>query len=259
MLQDCEGNDFRVCWARDLAADQVPSLGADNPGEGGSFLLWGDSHAGAIAPALDRLAKERGVKGYLVYFGGTPPLTRYGGRPRPWSLSASEQQVWSQSVVDFVRRRKIEQVVLAGMWSTYIFQESPMNAEDLRQTLRELSQAGARRVWLFKEVPMQSVNGPRAVCLADKQIGLWPTGVSREAFDRQNKPMELLLGQLQPAKVTLLDPTELLFDSVTGRFPICRDGHLLYLNGFHISRWGSLQLTPIFQPLFQPTDAKTTQ
>ena len=60
----------------DIRAGKLCIIGPAT-GPAPSFLLWGDSHAGAVLPALEKLAAEQGQRGYFVGRSSCVPLIDY--------------------------------------------------------------------------------------------------------------------------------------------------------------------------------------
>src|SRR5262249_49363581 len=76
------------------------------------FVLWGDSHAAAIAPAFQALAKETSSMGWLLYHSGCAPLL---GVVRGDS-GVSGCAEFNDAAIDAIERNDIRVVVLAARW-----------------------------------------------------------------------------------------------------------------------------------------------
>ena len=89
------------------------------------FLVWGDSHAGALAPAISNIADTPGLYAILP---ACPPLPSYVNS----GLRGDEIprcKAHNQAIVEKLRADKdINVVILAAFWSAYNF-----TGEDLRQ------------------------------------------------------------------------------------------------------------------------------
>ena len=81
-----------------------------------SFLLWGDSHAGAIAPAFEQVATANGLSGFVAFEGACAPLL---GLKR-YDLDNIEQcDRFHDSVLAFIQAKHISNVFLHGRWALY--------------------------------------------------------------------------------------------------------------------------------------------
>jgi len=95
------------------------------------FILWGDSHAAAIAPAIKVLGKEAGATGWLAFHPGCAPLlgvTRVGG-----DISGCAE--FNDAVMSAIERYDIGAVVLASRWEINALGRSSWElSEGLHQT-----------------------------------------------------------------------------------------------------------------------------
>ena len=253
-----------------LENDDVLVLGDDVGNERAiDFLLWGDSHAMAIAPEIDRLAGEYGLSGRASLRAGTPPMLgvwidhRKIGR-RPIAYNAA--------VLDFVARHRIRNVIIAGRWRKYLLGDSdgPLNGVVIDQNSERASVAGAQRafvnaitatvaalnelgvhVYLLRQVPDHRTDVPRQ--LADR---LWrgthvqQIGIDRHRHDIDLQPIDAIFARLTSPNVSVIDPALRLFDDF-GQPQLLRDGQSLYLDQDHVSDAGAHFLQPVFEPVFE--------
>ncbi len=138
----------------DLAAKGFPnnnlSLGVKN--NEATFFLWGDSHAMAMARAIDLAAKELSVGGQSAIKSSTLPVL-------DWITSDSSQISYNNEIINHLsheeQRKKIKHVILAGRW-WLAFNQSIKNNKDfedcLRQTITKVQSLGYS-VSLVRQVP----------------------------------------------------------------------------------------------------------
>jgi hypothetical protein len=138
----------------DLAAKGFPnnnlSLGVKN--NEATFFLWGDSHAMAMARAIDLAAKELSVGGQSAIKSSTLPVL-------DWITSESSQISYNNEIISHLsheeQRKKINHVILAGRW-WLAFNQSIKNNKDfedcLRQTITKVQSLGYS-VSLVRQVP----------------------------------------------------------------------------------------------------------
>ncbi|WP_197431048.1 acyltransferase family protein [Aliiruegeria sabulilitoris] len=96
-----------------LPADGLCRIGAAPANGKADFLLWGDSHALAILPGLDKAARRAGLSG--LFAGRSACLPVPGLRRIPEDHACTEL---NQSVLAFLETRKdVPLVILSGRWT----------------------------------------------------------------------------------------------------------------------------------------------
>lgn len=225
--------------------------------------FWGDSHAAALMPAIERNARDGGRSVWLFSMGGCPPI-----------LSDEPSQHcrdFNRQTMDKMLGLGIEDVVLASNWSLYVYgredgdrtllldahddsaQAEQRMAAAVRARVVALREAGMQ-VWLFKEVPLQrkgSIN--RLTSLA--RVGRSADGLGRpiqEHLARQRFIGGLFasLSEADPG-VHVIDPTPLM--CTDGVCSIEVDGASQYKDEDHLSDAGSARLGPLFAPVLLGT------
>jgi peptidoglycan/LPS O-acetylase OafA/YrhL len=114
--------------AADVAAGRLCKIGAENAPP--SFILWGDSHAESMMPALDAAARDKGRAGLFAGNGSCPPLL---GVDQP---EAPRCKAFNDSVAKLATSKDIAEVVLHCRWAEYATVE-PFIAEDRAIVLRD--------------------------------------------------------------------------------------------------------------------------
>jgi len=231
---------------------RLQMLKMGSPDQRPCFLLWGDSHAGALYRMFDRLAEKYKVAGCLAQNNGTPPALG------TWRPKGGKQVVpWREDVLDFVRQREITNVILVARWTYYIEGDTDGNMESLivdetspeanpvdalralrtglLATLNELEQAGVR-VWIMKQVPLHPSH-PR---LLVNQSGGTSQGISLQAHRARNTKVQTIFSEVKP-DVTFLDPSTVCFDE-SGHSIIEGHGYSYYIDDDHLSPTGADRL-----------------
>lgn len=239
-----------------LAAGRLVELGGGGSAGRMKFLLWGDSHAYAVQPVLEALAREHGVRGGAVTWNSTPPVSGYPSNNR--KVRGQEEQLHA-AVVEFVRRERVAAVVLVANWNGYLRQddENPERLRaGLRQTVRLLTEAGAR-VWILAQVPRQRKDIARVLPLTllrgRDPAELGTPRAEQEEMLRRQAPIYASLNKEFP-QVRLLDPTG-AFSDLAGRCQVVEGGRALYFDSSHLSPAGALKLRPLFAPIFSASGA----
>jgi hypothetical protein len=211
-----------------------------------SLLIWGDSHAKAIAPALDQLCREHSRRGVLAAHSGTPPLLNYICSHEDSLLELSPKA--AESVVAFIAKHEIKNVVLAARWALY-----PASAEFkdcLILTVRSLLESGTNVV-VLKEVPTPGFEVPHIAFLtALRGDDLEDLGVTKEKHKQLGAELEPAFVELAKMGATVLDPSNLFLNS-RGIYGVIENDKILYYDSNHLSIEGAELLKPLFRPIFQ--------
>jgi peptidoglycan/LPS O-acetylase OafA/YrhL len=222
-------------------------------------LFWGDSHAAALWPAIENMAKNEGRQVWLYSLSACPPIS---------SKDTREQcQAFNEHVMQRVVSLGIKDVVLASNWGYYLygFESSDkflmLNPHDTKaESERRMGAAITARVaalrnagvqvWLFKQVPLQHKGA------VERLTSLVRAG---RATDGLGRPLEEVLERDRFVddlfdSMSSADPGVHIIDPKPFMCPdgVCRieaDGHLLYKDLDHLSDAGGARMTPLFEPL----------
>lgn len=224
-------------------------------------LVWGDSHAAALMPAIEADAQRYGVPVVLASLSGCLPILSHETR--------QQCRDFNQATLDLVREHKIRDVVLAARWSLYLYGEEDGDmqhvlyrnrarpeaeqqvAKDLTEMVHSLREAGAT-VWLFKEVPLQR-QGTVARLASLAMVGRSAERLGRPMAEHlaRHRFLDALFTQLgqQDPHVRVLDPAPLMCPG-----GICRaefDGYSQYMDENHLSDQGGERMKSLLAPIFQ--------
>jgi len=237
----------------DVLAGKLPKVGAMRSGAP-VVLVWGDSHAQNILPALDAFAN--GDFGVVVaaWHPRTLPALNYAVEV-PYSLGR-EAPKWAAAVLDYVRRNNVTDVLLAARWSAH-WRDSrdfgaghePLEAA-LLQTVDEFRAAGAR-VWLLTEIPEHKADPVKAMMV--RRLFGTDTGpylADKASLTETTGESERLLMRLTAHGARLIDARGHLFDTELAKFRMDKDGELLYSDSHHLTEAGALETAESFLPLF---------
>ncbi len=238
-------------YNRSFEAEDVPG-NLIRFGDGRSspeVLVWGDSHAMAILPAIESLCREKGVTACAATHRSTAPVmdwflrnSRYGMQERALPFNAAVRK--------YARTGGIRKVVLAAYWSSYC--ADPTFLQALSKSVRALRSDGLE-VYFMKDVPVYGFNVPRALaryCL----LGRDPRGLalSVSEYEAANEFHAVLLPELVKLGVKVLDPVETLQarTASTAILPF-DDGGSFYRDEQHLGTYGALAIKPLFSPVFE--------
>lgn len=256
---------YRTRDASGVTPQALPTLGVATRDGAPDFLLWGDSHAVALARVLDRAADEAGLSGRIAARSGTPPLLgAYCAYDR------AEMLKWNDAVAGYVQQSRVRHVLLASRWAAYVEgsvsgSADPLVTDDqtkavgvesarlafergLDRTLGVVRGAGAR-VWLLRQVPLQP-HDPFREYLAHAMFGDRQArpGVTLAEHRRRQAWADRLLTRVAAPDVRLLDPAATCFDA-HGLSRTGASGVPYYADDDHVSSAGAEAL---LRPLLDP-------
>jgi len=266
------------CFARtpaEIARRGLCILGDPTPGLPPDTLLWGDSHADALAPGIDLRARGEHAALYFAGDAACPPLLDLA-RPRDTKGRCAR---FNDAVLGFLREHPgVTKVLLVGRWAMVAegtrfadeggdevaWRDRRGEAEGghavfvagLRRTLESLTDSG-REVWLLAQVPEVPFRVPEALALA-RLRGLPPPAGADDAtyLQRQAFVMQTLGRFERQFGIHLLYPHQLLCDTTRPTLPcaIALDGHPLYRDAHHLSVYGSEVVSQMVTPLLNAGD-----
>ncbi|MCK2088235.1 acyltransferase [Thauera aromatica] len=214
------------------------------------FLLWGDSHALSLAPAVDRAASQEGLGGRFAGKSACPPLLG----TLEFKRSKTSCTGFNRAVLEYIDREpSLRQVFLVARWSYYLsIAQSDADRRrfaDALEALVERLRARGIRVVVVEQVPEMSGDIPSLAARA-AWFG-WPPADDLPAaeYRRQQGALRAILGiaeaTVEPSGFELLDPGHAFCDD--DRCRALRAGKPLYRDAHHLSQEGASLLIPLFQ------------
>lgn len=212
------------------------------------LLVWGDSHAMAIMPAIDFLCKNHGIRGVAATHSSTAPLVGFKSTGR---FALKEESIpFGDAIIEYIQTKGVRNVLLVGTWGSYVVDEdiAPLRLA-IDRTARALKGANAR-VWIMKSVPQHRWSVPRALVSGvfhgrkAEDMGL-PLAEHLQTQELQEK----IFGANATDSATILDPTT-FFLSEKNVCRIAEAGKALYCDEQHLSVAGAMMLRPLFDPIF---------
>jgi peptidoglycan/LPS O-acetylase OafA/YrhL len=237
------------------------------------FIVWGDSHAGSIAPAFKELARETSTTGWVASSPGCAPLLAVV-RVDPRISGCPE---FNDAVISTIERYDIPVVVLAGRWDisalgrsrwelseglpqiflvdaqsrqTSLVESRAVFERGLGRTLARLKQ-GNRKVILLMDVPNTSMDTPLFLARSTSRglIGQ-DARTNITAYKGQQEFVDDLLRRLGVEwGVTIINPKSFLCSGLSCL--IAKDGRSLYRDDHHLTLFGALQLVDLLRPGFE--------
>jgi peptidoglycan/LPS O-acetylase OafA/YrhL len=229
----------------DIPRNLVRFGNGDGPPE---LLVWGDSHAMAILPAIDSLCQETAVAACAATHTSTAPVTDYFV---PSEHGLNDRAIpFNAAVLDYVRSERIRTVVLVAYWSSYF-----TNAEFPSALLRTIDalQANGVTVYFMNDVPVFAFDVPKALARYS-MLGENLSGVrlASDEYEAANQFQTSFLPQLIERGVHILDPIPILRTRTKSIDILPFDsGGSFYSDKQHLSTYGALAIKPVFAPMFQ--------
>jgi len=251
--------------ATNLSRESLCKIGVSANGAP-TFLLWGDSHAEALRPALDVVAKKRALSGYFVGWLDCAPLS--GVR----NLKEKKCDEGNEAVFRFLAEdRSIKTVILAARWSwsaegrryksedaedrqlLILPGESEANhlnnheafAYGLEQTISRLVKL-EKTVWIVGPIPEVGYRVPKALYL--QSLGLYANApiepTTDEFYQRQDFVLSVFHDLATRYPLHFIWPHEAFCHEHVCE--VQRDGMPLYSDNNHLSVYGARSIWQIF-------------
>ena len=223
-----------------------------------SFILWGDSHADAVLPAISEAAQREGRTGLFAGGRSCPPLLDVT-TPRP------ECRAFNQNVLAQAARPEIREVILEARWAKYAegstygaepeghivltddggTDDTSNHAVFARGLARTVKALAGKKIVIVASVPEIGWPVPAVLArekLADKMRIAPPS--TDAYFERQKFVLATFAALQRKDGVTIVYPHEVLCRS--GACAVSLNGIPLYRDEHHLSVYGAHQLTALF-------------
>lgn len=240
------------------------------------YLLWGDSHAGAVLPAFRVLSAETGIPGRAALRGGCPPLLGY----RLLHVIGDSCAAHIEATFAALTESDTPTVFLAARWtksveaSMYGFEggrhvpmidteapgpdgsesdlPNPVLARALSRTLAALRQAG-KSVVILGPIPEIGWHVPHTLAQRERfgsLLGALAINPSLEAFQARNARTVALLARMSAAHGARLVLLHQALCADEGGCRIRGDSGLFYHDTDHLTLTGARELVGILRPEF---------
>ncbi|WP_426132947.1 acyltransferase family protein [Pseudomonas sp. PWP3-1b2] len=228
-------------------------------------LVWGDSHASALIPALKDGAGRYDFGITQAGYAGCLPFYRKENTPGC--------NAFNERVTQLLSRDSFSDVVLVARWSLYVYGQrngdtgptihDPATgkydravaerkfSEGMNALVHQLRASG-RRVWLVKEVPLQEFNVPyRLSRLAMLGRPTDKEGLPVSEHLQRQATISAVFEQIAAADsgVQVLDPAPKLCDT-NGWCRVELGGQALYTDDNHLSIVGTHYVEGFLEPFF---------
>jgi peptidoglycan/LPS O-acetylase OafA/YrhL len=255
---------------RSAVLDGGQSCRLGSPSARPTFVVWGDSHARSLASSINASANEHGTAGFLAAADACAPLVDIERKGFLWCTVRT-----NQVLSNIESRPDIEMVILAARWAVYpqgryklesrdpiILRDASTNGawvqsnaalleRGLTATVRRLL-AMHRKVVLVDETPEIGYDVPSALAIASRtgRDASKLIAPSRAAYEARTVEVRSIFARLATLPgVRVVSVADRLCDRTQCR--IVQGGKSLYRDDNHLSTFGSLYTSPVFDAVFQ--------
>jgi peptidoglycan/LPS O-acetylase OafA/YrhL len=229
-----------------------------------TFLLWGDSHAGALAPAFEQLALEDKQAGAVAFESACAPLLQL----KRYGANAKDCTEFGNTVLEYIKAHHIKTVFLHGRWGLYVESARPeqgtplllspsLRPEDnyavfsqlVHSTLKQLRDLDLHVV-IIASVPEVGKDVPTAlarISMSGKPMEVAPR--YDQFMKRQGRAFQVLRSAAEEYSDQIVYPHETLCD--TSECTVMKGNWPLYSDDDHLSVHGAMSLTPMFEGLLK--------
>ena len=233
------------------------------------FIVWGDSHADALVPLFDSLARDYKLQG--VVFDSTSCLPLPNVHQIPEAVGCNDE---NKNALRYIEEHDIRHVILVARWSYYItggyygkheafvtdsntpatssIEATLIFERNFVSLVQQFVREG-REVIIVKQVPEQFNFNPRDAFYSAVHTGenFQLQGISKVMNDAFQASSNSVIDTLatQPG-VHSIDPATLLCTQ-GGLCTLLNNDQLLYRDEDHLSTAGALRLEPLFVQFFQ--------
>lgn len=224
------------------------------------FLMWGDSHADSLFPAMSSMAARHGQYGVMAAYHGCPPMPGLAYLRRDDACAA-----YTDAVLRLIKDTGIKKVILVMRWDSYLLGnekgsiEKTINMTPVYEGLE--GQAALRTVYadlvatlegmgveVWVSLPPPSFLQPVSTALAKAAyMGRDTAALMRPASDLAPR-RDAVVESLRVGHVKLIDPYPTLCPDGMCRVEI--DGRSLYSDNNHLTRHGSIWAQDMLAPFF---------
>lgn len=248
-------------------------------GEAPSFMLWGDSHARAIAPGVNLSAEKFKKSGVISTINGCAPLLGVESKQIEECFSFNNQ------VMNYIEANpNLKVIILAARWAANVegqgygmeflepvklkdtlIKGSGANSKDnelvvtraLKRTVEKLISLD-RKVVLMSQVPEVGHDVESIAFIAEKtkrNVNELIAPKLESYLDRNHRVINLF--RELSTKAVIVEPYLLLCDETVCE--VAKEKKLLYKDDDHLSSYGARLVADVFDPVFQSKSNKANR
>jgi hypothetical protein len=269
LFQDCDIN------LNDNPESIIPCKVGDKS-QTPSFIIIGDSHAPTYGKAIHNSAAINHVAGILSYSKWCPTLLDMITKPQVGDIACNQ---YNHMAFSYIKEHpEIKTVILASRWTIWVegnrykqeegsnaqledtLNEVPSNTSEellfrigLERTVKAILGLG-RKVVIVAPLPEIGYDVPSANFIASRtgrNINEIIAPSEEEFLARNQKTFSIFKSIEDKYGIKIIEPWKIL--CMEGKCRVAVNGIPLYNDDDHLSIFGSELLSPIFEPVFEPT------
>lgn len=226
----------------------------DGPREGSApkVLVWGDSHALALMPAYEALARAHHMHPYFVARSSCLPLLAPLHHPMTLAGAADRCTRFNDAVLEAITRLDPQLIILDGYWVAAGIPAGVTGiALGLEQTVRRVGNR-ARSICVVLGVPTLRYPGSYALVMAHRRnIADEFLTLSRADALAQYRDVDRDVRAIaRRSGLRVADPKDALCPGESCLYK--SNGRALYFDDSHLSAYGALYVAPALEPCFEP-------
>jgi peptidoglycan/LPS O-acetylase OafA/YrhL len=237
-------------------------LGAEN-GSSPSFVVWGDSHAGALSPALSDAGSRVGKRGVLLKQAGCLPVANL----TEGELS-KECREFNKAVLEVLQQDRFKTIIIVGRWSAYPrwlsktksqigTAKSRERFESLISETVALLQGQGKKVYIVSQVPpIKGYNVPSVLGRARQYNKPIDISTSKQTYLDKHAHIHSVWSKLgMNYNISTIYPHQSLCDKDMCK--LTHNGKALYYDGDHLSTYGAQHISHSFDKVFISREPQT--
>jgi peptidoglycan/LPS O-acetylase OafA/YrhL len=236
-----------------FASGQPCRFGTANPADN-IVMLWGDSHAISLLPAVQAIGARHGAQVQFAAMSSCEPLMD----AQPRDESARQCRNFNETVLRAIERDRPRVVILAAYWGYSAYSHEMETArsrragdltfgEKLQSTSEQIDSNGARTC-LVRDVPSFRYPVPLALAMAHRR-GISPdfNALSLDDVRQQQRAFDAEFDRLErQGSMMTVSTREALCESGTCQM-VDETGALLYRDGNHLTPAGARRVEPVLE------------
>lgn len=254
-----DSRDYQTPFVPKQITD-LPRIGNSSQTEVIDFIVIGDSHASGLAAEFDRIAKTKNLSGVIACKFGVVPLQSSWKNNQISILHKEDNVNWSESVIALVNEHHIKNVILIARWQAFqgdsIRYSGPLPAKSSQPnsldshltpfqsaftaTIERLEKLGCS-VWVFEQVPQQTVSPIKALAFASLTYQELPTGIDIESHKLATRELDQIFSLLSTGSLRYVRCDPFCFNRV-GMSILGNANGSFYKDDNHVSELGAKTL-----------------
>lgn len=230
----------------DVRSDELYVLGDVDASDTPVLLVWGDSHAMSVLPAVDEVLRKHGLGGRLATASSTAPVVDWFYNSK-YGLNDKAPE-FNDAVIAYILSHGVEAVLLHAYWSVYAQGPDVKKLsfdKALLSTVEKLRNANVE-VYLLLDVPIHSKHIPRLLASPtsgysdeSEEISLKIPQSGEGQFDSIDSTVIKRISELG---AVVLDPKPIFSGSNEDSYKVYSEGIVLYRDSQHLTASGAKHL-----------------